>query len=248
MILAVGLVAVGLASCGEETVRISEREPSIEEGSPLRAISALNCPAHQGALTRIETASDGLSCLYAGSRGSRVTLQLVTVEADQPVPDVLAPFDQSIRALLPETAARAAGAGGGEPPVVSVQSNGENARVRLPGIRIDQDDEQTSISIAGIRFHANNGPDPSESEIVSVSTNGTATEVRTLAPGPDIRATYILSDEAESAEGWRTVGYEARGPAAGPVVVALVKSKDHEEDGLFDAARELVTLNVGGAP
>jgi hypothetical protein len=48
-----------------------------------------------------------------------------------------------------------------------------------------------------------------------------------------------------SASGWRTVGYEARGPVGGPIVVATVRSKDRAPDRLFDAAKALVTLNVG---
>ena len=43
----------------------------------------------------------------------------------------------------------------------------------------------------------------------------------------------------------RTVGYEARGPVGGPIVVATVRSKDRDPDRLFDAAKALVTLNVG---
>ena len=41
------------------------------------------------------------------------------------------------------------------------------------------------------------------------------------------------------------VGYEARGPVGGPIVVATVRSKDRERDPVFEDARELVELNVG---
>ncbi|HRH20126.1 MAG TPA: methyltransferase type 11 [Brevundimonas sp.] len=244
--LVLACTATALCACGPSNVRISEREPSMEEGAPLRAINTLNCPDHHGDLTRIETAADGLSCLYSGPRGSRLSLQLVTLEADQDLPSVLAPFDQSMRALMPETAARAAG--GEDGTTVSVQSDGENARVRLPGIRIDQDGERASVNIGGIQIHADGASEPTDGDIVLVNANGEAAEVRTRSQGPDVRATYVLNDEVPTSEGWHTVGYEARGPAAGPIVVATVRSKSPDEENLFEAARELVVLNVGGAP
>ena len=44
----------------------------------------------------------------------------------------------------------------------------------------------------------------------------------------------------------RMVGYEARGPASGPIVIAIVKSPDKDEKGLFEEAKRLVRANVGG--
>ncbi|MBN8552694.1 MAG: hypothetical protein J0L52_07350 [Caulobacterales bacterium] len=238
-------VAAGLTACGPASVRVSERAPSTEEGSPLRAIDTLSCPEHHGDLTRTETTADGLSCLYAGPRGSRLTLQLVALEADQDLPAILAPFDQEMRDLMPATAARASN--GEDSATVSVQSDGENARIRLPGISVNQEGEQASINIGGIQIRTEGTNEPTHGDIVQVNANGQATEVRTRAQGPDIRATYVLTDETATEEGWRTVGYEARGPAAGPIVVATVRSKSRDEEVLFEAARELVVLNVGGA-
>lgn len=244
--LITGAAAVGLSSCGGEGVRITKREETTEEGAPLRAITALSCPEHHGDLTRIETAADGLSCLYTGPRGAKVTLQLVMLAPGQSVANVLAPFDESARALMPETATRANAGDSGA--AISVQSDGENARMRLPGISIDQNGERASVNIGGIRIRADGASEPSNGDFVSISANGEAAEVRTRAQGGDVRATYVLTDASPSEDGWRTVGYEARGPGAGPVVVALVRSKDRDEDALFEAAGELVTLNVGGSP
>ena len=243
--LIAGAAAIGLSSCGGEGVRITKREETTQEGSPLRAISALSCPEHHGDLTRIETAADGLSCLYAGPRGSKLTLQLVSLEPGRSVTDALAPFDRSMRELMPATVARATA--GEDGALVSVQSDGENARVRLPGISIDQEGERASVNIGGIRIRADGESEPTGGDLVSVNANGEAAEVRSRAQGSDVRATYVLTDDSASEEGWRTVGYEARGPGAGPIVIAIVRSKDRDEDPLFDAARELVTLNVGGS-
>ena len=246
LILCVGLAVVALPGCGGDGVRITERERTTEEGSPLRAISALNCPDHHGSLTRVETSTDGLSCGYSGPRGGRVTLQLLSLPAGQSPEEVLAPFEAEAQTLMPDTPARASA--GNDGAAVSVQSDGENARVRLPGVSIDQGGERASIEIGGIRIRTDAPSEPTDGNVVSVSANEGAAEVRTRGRGGEVRATYILTDEVASDEGWRTVGYEARGPGAGPIVVAIFRSKGGDEDTTADAARELVTLNVGGLP
>jgi hypothetical protein len=55
----------------------------------------------------------------------------------------------------------------------------------------------------------------------------------------------MLTDSRPADAGWRLVGYEARGPAGGPIVIATVRAKDRDSDGVFDSAKDLVTLNVG---
>jgi hypothetical protein len=41
------------------------------------------------------------------------------------------------------------------------------------------------------------------------------------------------------------VGYEARGPVGGPLVVATIRSRDANRDRVMEDARALVRLNVG---
>ena len=52
-------------------------------------------------------------------------------------------------------------------------------------------------------------------------------------------------DNRPSEAGWRLVGYEARGPAGGPLVVATVRSRDRDRGRVFEDAKDLVALNVG---
>jgi hypothetical protein len=56
---------------------------------------------------------------------------------------------------------------------------------------------------------------------------------------------FRSTDNTASDAGWRLVGYEARGPQGGPIVVATVRAKDRNNDGVFDDAKDLVSLNVG---
>lgn len=236
--------AYALAACGDPAVRITKRDETSHEGEPVRAVSELNCPEHQGDLTRTETAADGLSCTYAGPRGAEVTLQLVNLAEGQSTSEVLAPFEAALRALMPHTVERA-----GDSPLVSVQSGGDSTRVRLPGVSVDEGGGRSSVRIGPILIESDaSETDPDHpGEIVSVNANDNAAEVRTRSEGDALRATYILTDEEASDAGWRLVGYEARGPLSGPIVIAVVHSKDRDEDVVFDAAKDLVSLNVGGS-
>ena len=136
-------------------------------------------------------------------------------------------------------------------PGVAVDTNGDDASVRLPGMRIETRGDQASVRIGGLHIDANdsegtvdiNGADNGDN--VSIRSRNDSAEVRTVASGEATRARWILSDNRPSTEGWRRVGYEARGPVGGPLVVATVRSRDGAGGRVFEDARELVTLNVG---
>jgi hypothetical protein len=58
------------------------------------------------------------------------------------------------------------------------------------------------------------------------------------------RATYILARD-NLKDGWRAVGYEAGGPKAGPITVAVVKSKAGDRHDVLDDVKRLVRRNSG---
>ena len=122
------------------SLRITKRHETSDSGGPVRAVETLSCPEHQGALTRVSTASDGLSCTYAGPRGAEVTLQLVALADGQDAEATLLPFEAALRDLMPHTIERAgAGAEPGsaaEGGLVNVRSEGDSTSVRLPGSRM----------------------------------------------------------------------------------------------------------------
>ncbi len=140
-------------------------------------------------------------------------------------------------------------------PGVRVDANGDDASVHLPGIHIDAKGDNASVSIGGFHIDARddgngNGGDvrvhgTTNGDEVSVQAHDNAAEVRTRASGDATRASWILSDNRASEAGWRFVGYEARGPAGGPIVVATVRTKDRHRGHVFEDARDLVALNVG---
>jgi hypothetical protein len=140
-------------------------------------------------------------------------------------------------------------------PGVSVKSRGDSANVRLPGIRVDANDSGAHINIAGIHIdadghkggrHSGSGTVniTGDNNDVSIHAEDHAAEIRARHKGQGLRMTYVLANDVAETAGWRLVGYEARGPASGPLVVAVVRSKDRHEDPIFHAAKALVKKNV----
>jgi hypothetical protein len=136
-------------------------------------------------------------------------------------------------------------------PGVAIDADGDDASVRLPGMHIETRGDQASVRIGGFHIDANDnsgsvdiqGDDNGDS--VSVRAQNDSAEVRAIASGDATRASWILTDNRASPGGWRLVGYEARGPVGGPLVVATVRSRDRNRGRVFDDAKDLVALNVG---
>lgn len=154
-----------------------------------------------------------------------------------------------------DASAAAADAAHVRAPGIRVDTAGDDATVRLPGLSVETRGEHASVRIGPIHISADdsgNGDGAAtvtatgdDGETVSVNARGEAAEVRRRAGGEAVRATYILTSDTAAERGWRLVGFEARGPAGGPLVVATIRTKARREDASFRAARELVTLNVG---
>jgi len=134
---------------------------------------------------------------------------------------------------------------------VAVQANGDDADIRLPGMHIETKGDQASVRIGGIHIDANDNSGTVDIEggengdSVSIRAQDDSAEVRAMAAGDATRASWILTDNRPSAGGWRLVGYEARGPVGGPLVVATVRSRDRNRGRVFEDAKDLVALNAG---
>lgn len=137
-------------------------------------------------------------------------------------------------------------------PGMAIDANGDDATVSLPGMRIETKGDQASVRIGGFHIDANDSTGSARvrgtgghGESVSVNAQDDAAEIRTSAGGEATRTTWVLTDNRDSESGWRLVGYEARGPIGGPLVVATVRSRDSNRGRAFNDAKALVTLNVG---
>lgn len=268
LIPAVCALAALTTACDNNSVRISStRTVENDATGVLRVVEALQCPQTLGTLTRKGSATaQGTVCTYVGPRGAEVILHLVSL-SDTESTTALKAFEDRLSAAMPRASARideserdaAAAAAAADAAASSAEKasraaeqaaeEADRASVRLPGISIEADGEDASVNIGGFNVEANdegaNIDIRSGGDSVSVQANDTATVVRTSAAGDATRANWILTDNRPSVEGWRLVGYEARGPAGGPIVVVTVRSKDREGGDVFDDAKALVTLNVG---
>lgn len=137
-------------------------------------------------------------------------------------------------------------------PGVAIDANNDDATVRLPGMRIETRGDKASVRIGGFHIDADDsdgsarvsGSTPNGDD-VTINAQNDAAEIRASAGGGGTRTSWILTDSRASESGWRVVGYEARGPAGGPLVVATVRSRDRNRERAFEDAKDLVALNAG---
>lgn len=269
------IVAVlALAACdsdqGVRITRSAEIETDSNNSTALKVISALQCPSDQGSLTRVGSASvDGRTCTYAGPRGAEVKLHLVDMNG-RSSEDVLKAFqlelvpansgrsatvvtnnttrEEATEVTAPGVKVRSSGDEDASVhlPGLKIDSKGDNATIKMPGMSIEAEGERARIKIGGLVINA----DDSNSNVsttdgsLSVNANENGALVHTRSRQA-VRATMIHAMAKPAPSDWRVVGYEARGPSSGPLVVATFRTRDRDEQAILDSVRELVILNVG---
>jgi hypothetical protein len=238
--------------------------------------AALDCPESQGDLTRTGVAPDRRTCTYRTSDGAEVSLQLVATNGDPwgALKTIEASLIGSGIAAAPkgvETAAatveatqqtadeaakvaeqaRQDAAGGADGADVNINVEGGRVvvdddegttHVNLPGVQIDAGENNAKVRIGGISINA----DDDQATIrvnrdVRLKGEALSREKRGL------RATFVYSGK-DLPNGYTYVGYEAGGPKAGPLAVAVVRFKGgdgHEDPAIDSEVRRLVRLNGG---
>jgi hypothetical protein len=130
----------------------------------------------------------------------------------------------------------------GDHPAV-IQDDKGTTHVNLPGIHITANDDEDTANVQVGPLHINAGGDGAT---IRVRRD---VRLRGEALNPDkrgMRATFIYTGP-NVPDGYRYVGYEAGGPKAGPITVAVVKSKSEGPDGseLYPDVKRLVRKNGG---
>jgi len=131
-------------------------------------------------------------------------------------------------------------------------SNDDHTNINLPGVHISTNGDKADVSLPGISIHANG--DKAEvhagwwgHKATIEGRDGGATIRVGRADQSGVDSMLIVSSDRPGPAGYRTVGYVAKGPPAGPLVIATFKAKsdDHREHDLAgDGLKKLVTLNV----
>jgi hypothetical protein len=129
----------------------------------------------------------------------------------------------------------------GEKGIVVHGDDGDgDAHINLPGVHIDAEGDNATVDIGGI--HVNADQDQATMHVVrDVRLRGEA-----FSRGKNgVRATFFARLD-NLPNGYRFVGYQAAGPKAGPLAVAVVKSREASPgDRLYRDVERLVRRNGG---
>jgi len=237
-----GLLAV-LAMAASAATAASAGKVSIDS-APLRTPAVLDCPVSEGALTRTFRAVDGGTCDYQGPAGEWVRLSLIDLNG-RSASEVLAPSKAALYALAPVYDPPAANLGdeAGEVtkvdlPFIHVRTVGDRADVKLFGIKIHADGDNTDVNLSRGRKHT----------VVRAGLKGaqvTSEEIgRTNAS-----LLYVLAADRRMPSGYWTVGYVAKGPVNGPLVKAefrTTRKKNKVREGDHGDVGRLIDRNLKG--
>lgn len=238
MLLAAGIAAVSLGACHREVRRVE----------PLKTISRLDCPDAQGQLKRVSAAPDGLTCAYQGD-DTEVALRLVSLNNGD-APAALAPIEADLKSLMPAPTQPTppAPATAPTPSGAPAPAKNENVTIDFPGLQVHANDGGAQVRVGGMHVDAdNNGAQVRIGGDTAVDADNRGAVIHQgRSDDEGFRSTFILASD-KMPSGYHVVGYEARGPKAGPLVVAIVKSRaEHNDRGVFNDMKALVAHNVGG--
>lgn len=147
-----------------------------------------------------------------------------------------------------------------EDAVQDTKGAGVTVRIDKTGKHVSETgDGKTRVDLPGIHIVADDASDSANVRVGPISINagdGGATirlrrdvRLRGEAFSPQkrgLRATFIYTGE-DLPDGYRFVGYEAGGPKAGPIAVAVVRSRLESDDGgeIYPDVKKLVRKNGG---
>lgn len=228
-LIALGTVA-SLAAC---------HPPFHHHGQTYKTVTALQCPATQGELTRKSIAADGKSCAYQTAGGESVTLQLISVDGSD-VDAALAPLETSLRSEVPAADTKAAGPGEGrvdiDLPGIHIHAQGKDENGGGGQVRIGRD-----VSING-----GNTVISDSAGGVNIEAHDKGAEIRVNQGHGNIRRDFVLASDTPGPHGFKVAGYEARGPEGGPIVVGSMLARSDEHDQLSHDLKALIRTNVVG--
>lgn len=253
LVLALATTAAALGAC--HPVEHKNPMAKLFDDTPYKVVTRLTCPDTVTELTRIAQAADGTSCAYLGPDDEHIELSLLQLNGRDPLA-ALAGVQQDLKAQGGPAAAGKAAADDNETGDDDDDSGShDRAHVDLPGLHIDADNGKASVHMPGISVNAKGddaqvmtgwGPYPN----LQIDANNGHAEIHSGAvTDAGARLIYLYASDMPGPEGYRTVGYVARGPRSGPLVVGVFKSREKDNDHARLTPRgleRLVRLNVKG--
>ena len=216
---------------------------------PLSVGRILTCPERVKGLTRTAQAADGHSCVYNGPQAEQVQLSLIPLDGATPETR-LASLNQTLKAELP---AADTPVSSGEGVYVNGDEAEHHAHIDLPGFHLNASDGKATIQMPGVSINADGddakvttGAGGHASTVVSAHPRGAEIRIGGVnANGADM--TYLLASDSPGPAGFRVVGYMAKGPVSGPLVVGVFRARQHEHgaNGMADhGLNRLIDMNV----
>jgi len=235
------LAAVGLTGC----FRVHHHAHLSSGGRPLVVAATLECPPYQGWLTRVSISADANTCDYRRGDGELVTLTRLPLNGLTPQA-ALAPIEAALKPLVPPRKDSLT-------PPDSKDGDGDDkdsARIDVPGVHIDAHGDKAEVRVFGVSIDADkdnaNVHAGLGSKNATVLADSSGAEVRAAdVDASNANMVLVLASEKPGPTGLRSVGYLARGPVTGPLVVLQFKSTENR-DGIGDDhdLRKLLDLNV----
>ncbi|HEX3887740.1 MAG TPA: hypothetical protein VHW05_09605 [Phenylobacterium sp.] len=236
--------AVALTSCAATLAHAGVRL----DGPPLRAPAKLDCPATSGDLTRTTQSPDGQWCDYASQRGETVRLRLAPLNGKTPWA-ALAPTRTQLHALVPVYR---------EVPTDYDDGPGDRADVDVPFVHVHADGDRADVRLFGI-FHIVGHDHGADADKDADKDHGRKHAVVHAGPrGAEVVAdevghnnaslVYVLAGNHRYPSGYRAVGYIAKGPVSGPLVVAEFRGPENshrDNDGGNNDIDQLIDRNLG---
>ncbi len=213
--------------------------PHPHAAAPMRVISRLDCPNEEGDLKIIRQAGDGSSCVYTDAQGSEVDVSLIKL-AGASAQSLLTPIETALQTEVPDATLTAT-------KHLPSGNDDDNVNIDVPGVHIHANENgDANVQTPGATVTASsNGNAVVRAQGVSVEANDSRTRIRIDDSGPGVRSKFLLVANNPGPHGYRFVGYIARGPAGGPLVVAQVKGRTDDRDMLDHDVSRLVEHNLG---
>ncbi len=264
----ISLMGLALTACQRQ-----RRADVVVGGRPLTVAAQLDCPQTEGKLTRQSSAPDGQSCTYRGDDNTEITL-MRTALSGRSASEAIKSVETELASAVP--AHQSGGASDAEKGQVKNwdDENGshaahaeahehDRANIDLPGIHIHADghsgpnngDDKVQIRLPGVSIDANDGGARISTSLAGVKNavidaNDSGAEIRAdTTDAGNTERTWLLASDQPGPDGYHMVGYMARGPNGGPLVIAKIRSKEihehHFDHGLgFEDIKHLIALNL----
>jgi len=130
-------------------------------------------------------------------------------------------------------------------------SNDDHTNINLPGVHISTHGDKADVSLPGISIHANGDNAEVHAGLWGRSATIESRDGRSMirvghADPSGVDSTLIVTSDNPGPTGYRAIGYVAKGPPGGPLVIATFKAKsgDHSEHLAGNSLKKLLNINV----